>query len=168
MHTSIKFIAGAVTLFILHKILTRQTKTATPIAKTPSNLPEIKVVDIGVLQEVQPDAPVREPSKKAPETNKKTSEKNKRAKDAAYQLARVDALRAMLEEDPNYTLEELGKHFGVTRERIRQILVRHNIEKGYGQHNRRSYAIATFEDKVLVGDMVQSGWTSCSTPISDT
>jgi len=67
MRTSIKFIVGVAALFILHKILTRQTKTATPIAKAPSNLPESRsapwrlhpqVSDIGVLQEVQPDCTI--------------------------------------------------------------------------------------------------------------
>ena len=62
-------------------------------------------------------------------------------------------LLALLEKDPDYTLEELGEECGVTRERIRQILKRHNVSKSYGSRNRRKkqdYVVLHIENNVKI------------------
>ena len=57
---------------------------------------------------------------------------------------RVQKIREILEQDPYCTLRDLGTHFGVTRERIRQILILNDIEKPRGRRARLAYVTATF------------------------
>ena len=63
---------------------------------------------------------------------------------------------ALLEKDPDYTLEELGEKCGVTRERIRQILKRHNVPKAHGRRNRlkkKDYGVLHIEDNVKISHL---------------
>jgi len=50
--------------------------------------------------------------------------------------ARLKLLRSLLEQDPYYTYQELGEFCGITRERVRQILVKNNISKVHGNRDR--------------------------------
>ena len=45
---------------------------------------------------------------------------------------RLTRIKEMLAENPHLTLQELGDEFGITRERIRQILKKNGIQKARG------------------------------------
>lgn len=61
-------------------------------------------------------------------------------------------IRELLEKDPYYTLQELGDHCGITRERVRQILYANNISKIQGKRDRfkpSTYVSAHIKDNAV-------------------